>query len=1266
MHNGWRQRKNENYRDADEHMRWPLPELPTSTAPNKRMRREDSDRGGGGGMDDPFLSFIPSDYTWTPDARWPQPREPWCRSHDPATDDLELFILKIEQYTQTPTVHKCQWPADMVRGTGKVHTIRIFGLTAEGRTVTLEVHGYCPYLYVYAPTRLLKAPRDERGQVLDEIQGAFEDAILDSPYRYNDHSKRTPAIANVELRPRRALNKFYPPTEKEVAINKRAFEGKPLPEDATGDDGSKKDVMVMVSTYLEEDLKLLRSAIHGVSLRGKVIDDHEMLAGVQRETFDSDIELTMRFMSDLGLKGCNWLRVPAGSYDLVRNVPARQLVQSLDTADVKNLAGTGFFRTRTFTQTIANCRWDSIVAINDRDEYPQKMRVLSFDLETKSLNPVDEQGAEPYRLGDIMDENDDNMPVANDPLDARAAERISEATQNDEEVDEETKRRAGEVNWSAPRDNGAGIIQISAVLMEYPSHEIVKKALFTLGDVVPKLVGEDVDNFVFGQQPGDLNFNNDKEERRMLHAFTRYMALADPDVITGYNILGFDWNYLIQRYEYLGIPPLLGRTGKPVKVNKNVFQSRSQGTREYMRPEMDGRISLDMRVEVERSGRKLRQYKLDVVAMVYLDERKEDVHYTNIPVLWRGTRAERSLLGRYCVKDSVLPLLLMKKLNTLTSMMAMSRTTGIDFQALLVRGQSIRVFRQIRDAAIAAMWVMPFFPRDMDIPVDADKRGPKGYKGAIVIDPKKGYYLEWTFIYDFASLYPSIIMAWNLCYTTLVPPAEVAKLRLTHPEWLQAPNERGHVFLHKWVRRGLLPEILARLTRSRGLVKKKMQEAHDAGDYVMESVHNANQNAIKVSSNSVYGFTGATVGKLPCLPVAESVTCYGRDLIVKTRDCIEKVHHDPETGEEIWPGGEVTYGDTDSVMVRIAPRFNNQDVPTMIKLAAVGQKLINALFSHLPPLKIEFEKFFKPFIQRGKKKYAGWKILIDATKPNGYYEVLHVSGLESVRRDTALVVSKTVRRALELALQEGNPEAARQFVIDVVGRMHRREIPIEDFVITRGLTKAEYTTPQPHSELNKRIKRRERSDQAGYTIGDRIPYVMCTLSAGGRGQKPKVSDNAEDPKYAQDNNIPLDVKYYLARMDKPIRKIMDKVFGKGHTANHIFNGPHTQFVVVPTCQGRKGTLGDHFRVLGRNKSSNKVATATATAEAPKIKPMEWCEADNRKKRPLSALEQWAAPAARRAPTWAEKGKDKAEDEDEMEVADEPPSWIDESLHEYML
>ncbi|BBI30551.1 DNA polymerase [Acanthamoeba castellanii medusavirus] len=1249
---GRQQRRNDNYHDADEHMRWPLPDLPTSTAPSaKRARYGDSNRGAGG-IDDPFLEFRHSDYTWTPDARWPEPREPWDRSHDPANDDLEIFILKIEQYTQKPTVHKHQWPSELVRGPGKAHTIRIFGLTAEGRTVTLEVHGYCPYLYVYAPPRLLKAPREERGKILDEIQGAFEDAILDSPYRYNDHNKRTPAIAEFGFRPRRALNKFYPPTEKEVAIAKRAFEGKSLPEDALGDDGSKKDVMIMVSTYLEEDLKLLRSAIHGVSLRGKVIDDHELLAGVQRETFDSDIELTMRFESDISLKGCNWLRVPAGSYDLVRNVPTRQFVQSLDTADAKNLAGTGFYRTRTFTQAIANCRWDSIVAINDRDEYPKGMRVMSFDLETKSLNPVDQQCAEPYRLGDIMDENDDNMPVVNDPSDMAGAARIAEAA---DEIDEETEKRASEINWSAPRDNGAGIIQLSAVLMEYPSHEIVRKALFTLGEVVPKLVGEDVDVFAFGLNPADPDFDNDKEERRMLHAFTRYVALADPDVITGYNTLGFDWNYLIQRYEYLGIPPLLGRTGKPVKVNKNVFQSRSQGTREYMRPEMDGRISLDMRVEVERSGRKLPQYTLKAVSMVYLDDKKEDVHYTNIPVLWRGTRAERSLLGRYCVKDSVLPLLLMKKLNTLTSMMAMSRTTGIDFQALLVRGQSIRVFRQIRDAAIAAMWVMPFFPRDMDIPVDADKRGPKGYKGAIVIDPKKGYYLEWTLVYDFASLYPSIIIAWNLCYTTLVPPAEVEKLRRTHPEWMQEPNERGHVFLHKWVRRGLLPDILARLTRSRGLVKKKMQEAHDAGDYVMESVHNANQNAIKVSSNSVYGFTGATVGKLPCLPVAESVTCYGRDLIVKTRDCIEKAHYDPETGKEIWPGGEVTYGDTDSVMVRMAPKFSQYDVPAMIELAAVGQKLINALFGHLPPLKIEFEKFFKPFIQRGKKKYAGLKITIDATKELGYFISLHVSGLESVRRDSARVVSTTVRRALELALQDGNPEGALKYVIDVVKRLHRREIPIEEFIITRGLTKSDYTTPQAHSELNKRIKRREGSEQAGYTVGDRIPYVMCTLTNGGRGQKSKVSDNAEDPRFAQDNNIPIDIKYYLARMNKPIRKLMDKVFGKGYTANHIFNGPHTQRVVVPTCQGRKNTLGAHFKVIGRTTPGTNVAEATPRA-APVIKPMKWEEGDNRKKRPLSALEQWAMGSERRPPTRAEKGKEKA---DEMDVV--APSSIDEYM-----
>lgn len=318
------------------------------------------------------------------------------------------------------------------------------------------------------------------------------------------------------------------------------------------------------------------------------------------------------------------------------------------------------------------------------------------------------------------------------------------------------------------------------------------------------------------------------------------------------------------------------------------------------------------------------------------------MHFTRIPELWKGNIRERSLLGRYCLKDSILPLMLMQKMNTATSMMAMARVTGLDLQSLLNRGQSIRVLRQVRDVARRIRWVIPFIPRDFDAATGDPTKRIKRYQGAIVINPRKGYYLEWVITYDFASLYPSIMIAWNLCYTTLVPPRDYARMKKKSerimeeirqmvergelppegtPEyeryrkihdpmmWVQEPNELGHVFLQKWVRVSMLRYILVNLTACRGIAKKKMQQAYDAGDKVMESVHNADQLAIKISSNSVYGFTGASVSKLPCLEIASSVTCYGRALISKTREIVEQPYVRPEDGVE-WCGGEVIYGDT--------------------------------------------------------------------------------------------------------------------------------------------------------------------------------------------------------------------------------------------------------------------------------------------------------------------------------------------------------------------
>lgn len=112
-------------------------------------------------------------------------------------------------------------------------------------------------------------------------------------------------------------------------------------------------------------------------------------------------------------------------------------------------------------------------------------------------------------------------------------------------------------------------------------------------------------------------------------------------------------------------------------------------------------------------------------------------------------------------------------------------------------------------------------------------------------------------------------------------------------------------------------------------------------------MQNGRQLALKISANSVYGFTGATVGQLPCIAISSSVTAYGRTMIHATKEAVERTY----TIANGFPAdAQVIYGDTDSVMVK----FGVSDVATAMKLGAEAAKEVTKLFP--PPVKLEFEK----------------------------------------------------------------------------------------------------------------------------------------------------------------------------------------------------------------------------------------------------------------------------------------------------------------------
>ena len=236
---------------------------------------------------------------------------------------------------------------------------------------------------------------------------------------------------------------------------------------------------------------------------------------------------------------------------------------------------------------------------------------------------------------------------------------------------------------------------------------------------------------------------------------------------------------------------------------------------------------------------KLSSYSLNAVCAHFLGEQKEDVHHSIISDLQDGDSETRRRLAVYCLKDAYLPQRLLQKLMCLINYSEMARVCGVPLNYLLTRGQQIKVMSQLYRKAKTVGCLLP---------VQAHKQGEGDkYEGATVIAPKKGFYREPVATLDFASLYPSIMMAHNLCYSTLVRRSDVSKLPAEH--CTKTPT--GDVFVKSSQQKGLLPQILEELLGARKKAKADMKAEKAKGkdmDPLTYAVYDGRQLALKVSA----------------------------------------------------------------------------------------------------------------------------------------------------------------------------------------------------------------------------------------------------------------------------------------------------------------------------------------------------------------------------------------------------------------------------------
>ncbi|XP_077561445.1 uncharacterized protein LOC144177738 [Haemaphysalis longicornis] len=567
---------------------------------------------------------------------------------------------------------------------------------------------------------------------------------------------------------------------------------------------------------------------------------------------------------------------------------------------------------------------------------------------------------------------------------------------------------------------------------------------------------------------------------------------------------------------------------------------------------------------VIRDGKKMDSYKLNDVAKTSLGEEKDDVPYKEIAGLHRdGGPDGRKKIADYCVQDTLLPLKLMAFTYTITSALEINRISHVPMRYVYGRGQQIRVLTTVLvESVLQGGYLFPSFaycPRAL--------REVKSYKGATVVHPKIGFYVDPVITLDFESLYPSTMRTGNFCITSWVWPedgdtfctreagfvtrdehdddsvtkarwarsldriaakkvkskADLAFLHL-HKSYVEVwdyirPNmarleqgspqgskENHDYFVQTSVREGVMPCMLLKLIDARRQVKKQMATETDPTKKI---VLNERQISIKVIANSVYGFCAVSPSSeyalLPCQPVSRSVTNMGRTLIGAT------IYHVLDYSNQHSLGLRIVYGDTDSVMILTTHGT------TLAAAEELGDRLAKHITDKFPGvINLCYEKTYMPYLLEAKKRYVGGHYT------NGTFNKLDYKGIEIVRRDCCRYVSEALRLMIHELMTTSSIKSACETVRRSV--LGVREAPQESLVISKTFKKE--NPHLPHYQLVLRIKR--RGDAIAPQIGDRVPYILCAVCTSDREDQKmcNLSDHVEDTVVALKRKIPIDYSYY--------------------------------------------------------------------------------------------------------------------------------------------
>lgn len=430
------------------------------------------------------------------------------------------------------------------------------------------------------------------------------------------------------------------------------------------------------------------------------------------------------------------------------------------------------------------------------------------------------------------------------------------------------------------------IIQNNKEYYPFPIPENIKNPIYQIATCFKKFGHPNflVKNLMTLKKCSDIDEENVvvqefQSEKELLVGWVTMISEMDPDILYSYNGNMFDDNYIWVRCGMLGIKRELGKLSRlrdyEAKIKEASFSSSAYGTSEYKRLDIPGVINYDILITIRRDFKE-NSYKLDNISEKYLGEKKNPVSPIDIFKAYEsGHPDEIKKILMYCCQDTRLPQLLVDKLYILQGQISMSNVTYVTIKMLIERGQEVKALSQINMIAKKKGFLMQDCSYKNDI---------KSFEGATVLPPEVGLY-DIVTVVDFEGLYPSIIRAHNLCYTSIVLKEEYKNL--PGVEYIEVTfSEQEPPVLFASNTETVLPSLLLELYKERKKYKKLMKEAEND---TLKAIYDRTQLAVKISANSIYGILGSKT--LGCREIAASVTYFGREMIKQTKEYIEMNHH---------------------------------------------------------------------------------------------------------------------------------------------------------------------------------------------------------------------------------------------------------------------------------------------------------------------------------------------------------------------------------------